>query len=781
MFSRFAENAIEVIMKAQDEARRLGNDFVGTEHILLGILKVKEDNVVKQLITKSGYSVKKIMSAIERESASEISTNPYVELPFTSQSKHVLTMAWEEARQLGHSHVNVEHIFLSLLREKEGVASKILIHVGIVPAKIRKKLLETLSEKVSTEAAAETAQETNTPLLNEFGRDLTWLAKKDKLDPLVGRSQEMDRIIQILARRTKNNPVLTGDAGVGKTAIVEGLAQKIIAGNVPKSIQDKRVISLDLGLMVAGTKYRGEFEERMKKIMEEIKKATNIMIFVDELHTIIGTGSTEGSLDVANMFKPALARGELQCIGATTLNEYRKYIEHDAALERRFQSVLIDEPSVEETIHILKGIQSRYEEYHNVKFTPEAITAAAHLSKRYINDRNLPDKAIDLIDEAASRVIMHERGPKVTKNDIAEILSQWTHIPVKQMTEEESKRIVSMDDLLKEKIIGQSEAIEALGRAIRRSKAGLKDPRRPTGSFIFCGPSGVGKTESAKVLSEFLFGDPDAVIRIDMSEYTEKHTTSRLIGSPPGYVGHEEGGQLTEPIRRKPYSIVLFDEIEKASPEVVNLLLQILDEGRLTDSIGRTVNFKNTIIIMTSNVGAKYIQKETTYGFVPDSEKHHTGYEKMKEKILDEMKNEFRPEFLNRVDDIIIFKALSHEVLEKIAELMLKEVEQRLKERHLHIEITKEAKKLMAKKSYKENLGARPLRRTIQIEIEDKIADKILTGEVRKNDIITVDKKDDEFVINITHKEPTKETKEKMENLEKKPPKKKTSVTPKKK
>lgn len=791
MFSRFTQKAIHAIMLAQEEAKQFRHNSVGTEHILLGILEQGE-NVVIQFLNEIGISPESIRSKIEEKieygKEAEFAEN----IPFTPQVKQVLGYSWDEARQLGHSYVSVEHVFLALLREQTGIAAKVLGEFGVNAATTREVVFRLLGEKVETQEAPK--KKTDTPTLDTFGRDLTWFAERAKLDPVVGREHEIERIIQILSRRTKNNPVLTGEAGVGKTAIVEGLAQKIIEGKVPPTLKGKRVIALDLGLLVAGTKYRGEFEERIKKIMAEIAKAGNIILFIDELHTIIGTGSTEGSLDAANILKPALSRGEVQCIGATTLNEYRKSIEGDAALERRFQAVQVDAPTPEQTLEILRGIRKRYEDFHKVEISDEALEAAVQLSIRYITDRQLPDKAVDLIDEAASKVMLlssdlpqeikdfHlklesinvkkqtairkqnfemasvlrdeenlireslKRVPVNTKSNIAEkivtaenvaeIVSVWTGVPVVQLTEEETSRLLKMEDNIRERIIGQDKAIVALAKAVRRAKAGLKDPKRPTGSFLFLGPSGVGKSELAKVLAKFMFGSEDAVVRIDMSEYTEKHTTSRLIGSPPGYVGYDEGGQLTEPIRRKPYSIVLFDEIEKSSPEVVNLLLQILEDGRLTDSTGRKVNFKNTVIIMTSNVGAKFIEKSTSFGFKQTTNKEEADYQKMKDKIQDELKREFRPEFLNRIDDTVIFRSLSKDDIKQIVDVMLGELRERIKTKKITLELDDKAKDVLATKGYDPHHGARPLRRTIQELIEDPIADLLLAGTVKDGDAI---------------------------------------------
>jgi len=804
MFSRFTQKAIHAIMLAQEEAKQFRHNSVGTEHILLGILE-QGDNVVIQFLSELGISPETIRSKIEEKIEYGKETDQPENIPFTPQVKQVLGYSWDEARQLGHSYVSVEHVFLALLREQTGIAAKVMHELGISASTTREVIFRLLGEKVENPEVPK--KKTDTPTLDAFGRDLTWFAEKAKLDPVIGREREIERIIQILSRRTKNNPVLTGEAGVGKTAIVEGLAQKIIEGKIPPTLKGKRVIALDLGLLVAGTKYRGEFEERIKKIMAEISKAGNIILFIDELHTIIGTGSTEGSLDAANILKPALSRGELQCIGATTLNEYRKSIEGDAALERRFQSVMVEAPTADQTLEILRGIRKRYEDYHKVEISDEALEAAVNLSMRYITDRQLPDKAVDLIDEAASKVMLlssdlpqelkelHsklesinakkqtairkqnfemasvlrdeenliresiKRMPTQTKSNIAErivtaenvaeIVSVWTGVPVVQLTEEETSRLLGMEVKIKERIIGQDKAITALAKAVRRAKAGLKDPKRPTGSFLFLGPSGVGKSELAKVLAGFMFGSEDAIVRIDMSEYTEKHTTSRLIGSPPGYVGYDEGGQLTEPIRRKPYSIVLFDEVEKASPEVVNLLLQVLEDGRLTDSTGRAVNFKNTVIIMTSNVGAKFIEKSTSFGFKQSGNKDDADYQKMKERIQDELRREFRPEFLNRIDDTVIFRSLSKEDIKQIVDVMLGDLRKRIQAKKLILELDEKAKDVLSDKGYDPHHGARPLRRTIQELIEDPMADMLLSNQIKENEIVEATGLDGKITFNV--------------------------------
>ncbi|NQY74515.1 MAG: ATP-dependent Clp protease ATP-binding subunit [Candidatus Margulisbacteria bacterium] len=785
MFSRFTEKAIQSIMLAQEEAKRFRHGYVGTEHILLGIIG-EGDNVVLKTMQELGFSLEQIRSNIEERLEYGSSTTEYGNIPFTQQAKQILTSAWDEARKLGHNYVNVEHLFLSIFRDPTSVAARVLGEMGINITNFKNSLFSLLGNRVTTKEQVK--QQVPTPTLDLFGRDLTWLAREDKLDPVIGREKEIERIIQILSRRTKNNPVLTGAAGVGKTAIVEGLAQKIIKQDIPEKLLNKRVITLDLGLLVAGTKYRGEFEDRVKKIMEEVLKAGNVMLFVDELHTIIGTGGSEGSLDAANLFKPALARGELQCIGATTLDEYRKHIEGDSALERRFQSVLIDEPPPEEALEILKGIRARYEDFHKVTITDGALNEAVDLSIRYIADRHLPDKAVDLIDEAASRVMLkasnkstqikemgkeqellklelvaakkdHDEGAiktlekkeksletklkklqasesierVVDETTIADIVSAWTGIPIKKLTEEESQRLIHMQAEMEERVVGQSEAIVALSRAIKRAKVGLKDPSKPMGSFLFLGPSGVGKTETARTLAEFVFGSKDAIVRVDMSEYMERHTVSRLIGSPPGYVGFNEGGQLTEPVRRKPYSIVLFDELEKASPDVINILLQILDEGRLTDATGRKVNFKNTIIIMTSNVGAQFIEKKTSYGFTHSENVESSEYDVMREKLLDELRKEFKPEFLNRIDDIVIFRSLNKKDIRSIVDIMLGDILARLKSKNMHIKTDNKVKEFLVNKGFDPKHGARPLRRAIQEHFEDKLADAMLLSGLKED------------------------------------------------
>ena len=784
MFSRFTEKAIQAIMVAQEEAKRFNHSYVGTEHILLGIISDKENIVVKALVgldIKTADIQKLVEERLDLNSKGDNNPN----IPFTQQAKQILSNAWDEARKLGHNYVNVEHLFLSIFRDPTNIAAKVLQELGVKSAKFKEALFMALGKRV--ESTKQSASTVPTPTLDLFGRDLTVLAKESKLDPVVGRERELERVIQILSRRTKNNPVLTGEPGVGKTAVVEGLAQILHLKITPEKLRGKRLITLDLGLLVAGTKYRGEFEDRVKKIMEEVRKAKNIILFIDELHTIIGTGSSEGSLDAANLFKPALARGELQCIGATTLDEYRKHIEGDGALERRFQSVLVEEPSKEQTVEILRGIKSRYEEFHEVTITEDAIQEAVEMSSRFVTDRQLPDKAVDIIDEAASKVMLESsKLPKdsiqvfkdlevvnseinlaqnkadssqqesllekqkkllsdagklsdldkryaakiVDAQIVAEVVAMWTGIPVTKITQEESEKLLKMDQDLSKKIIGQEEAVKAVVRAVKRSKVGLKNPKRPTGSFLFLGPTGVGKSELAKQMALNLFGKEDAMIRIDMSEYMEKHTVSRLIGSPPGYVGYDDGGQLTEPVRQKPYSIVLFDEIEKASPDVLNILLQILEDGMVTDSNGRTIDFKNTIIVMTSNVGAKYIQKTSSFGFQTTSEEE-ANYNNMKEKLKDEISKEFRPEFINRIDDIVVFKSLTKDAMIEIAHILVAELSTRLSEKNIRLKVDKAVVNLITEKGTNLRMGARPLRRSLQENLEDPMADALLKKNLR--------------------------------------------------
>lgn len=803
LFERFTERAVRVIMAAQEEAKRLGSNYVGAEHLLLGMLRESEPIVIKTLeyFRVDPAEVKeKIEDEVSLEKPTEV-LGP--EVPFNAQVKKVIELAWDEARGLGHSYVGAEHLFLGILREGTGITNSVLNGFGINITSAKNRLISLLGEGIGFQKKI--PRPSKTPILDTFSRDLTVLAREHKLDPVVGRAREIERVTQILSRRKKNNPVLIGEAGVGKTAIVEGLAQKIINGEVPGTLLGKRLVTLDLGLLVAGTRYRGEFEERLKKVIDEVTKGGNVILFIDELHTLIGAGAAEGAMDAANILKPALARGEIQCIGATTIDEFRKRIESDPALERRFQSVMVLEPSVPETLEILKGLRSRYEEFHKVKITDEALVAAARLSARYIADRHLPDKAIDLIDESASRVMLQAAGappelveitkemdlirqdkekavenqefelaaqlrdkeetlrlqyeaaskkletiprdryPEVTAEVIAQVVAGWTGVPVTQLTEEETERLLKMEDELRQRVVGQDEAIKVVAKAIRRARAGLKDPRRPIGSFIFLGPTGVGKTELGKRLAEFLFGDIEAVVRIDMSEYLESHTVSRLIGSPPGYVGFGEGGQLTEPIRRRPHSVVLFDEIEKAHPDVMNIMLQILDDGKVTDAQGHAIDFKNTVIIMTSNVGADLIRKETTMGFITRDDAK-SSYDKMKEIVLGELKKAFRPEFLNRVDETIVFKPLSKEDLTVIVDILLKDVNKRLEEKGLALVASKKAKKFLVEKGYDPKFGARPLRRTIEDYIEDPLSEEVLKGKFPYGTEIKADAKEDKLV-----------------------------------
>ncbi|MCY9563702.1 ATP-dependent protease ATP-binding subunit ClpC [Paenibacillus larvae] len=809
MFGRFTERAQKVLSLSQEEALRLGHNNIGTEHILLGLIREGEGIAAKALVAL-GLSLEKIQDEVESliGRGQEQPTNP----AYTPRAKKVIELSMDEARKLGHTYVGTEHILLGLIREGEGVAARVLNNLGISLNKARQQVLQLLGSSEVTSSSSGAGNHANTPTLDSLARDLTAIAREGNLDPVIGRSKEIERVIQVLSRRTKNNPVLIGEPGVGKTAIAEGLAQRIINNEIPETLKNKRVMTLDMGSVVAGTKYRGEFEDRLKKIMDEIRQAGNIVLFIDELHTLIGAGGAEGAIDASNILKPALARGELQCIGATTLDEYRKYIEKDAALERRFQPITVDQPSVEDAIQILHGLRDRYEAHHRVKITDESIEEAVKLSDRYITDRFLPDKAIDLIDEASSKVrlrsytvppslkelehkleeIRREKDSavqsqefekaaslrdteqklieelestknewkqkqgsmdtEVTAEDIAEVVASWTGIPVRKLAEEETERLLKMESILHSRVIGQEEAVKAVSRAIRRARAGLKDPKRPMGSFIFLGPTGVGKTELARALAESLFGDENAVIRIDMSEYMEKHSTSRLVGAPPGYVGYEEGGQLTEKVRRKPYSVVLLDEIEKAHPEVFNILLQVLEDGRLTDSKGRTVDFRNTLIIMTSNVGAETIKKSSTLGFtvVADAEKD---YNYMKDKVMDELKKSFRPEFLNRIDEIIVFHSLDEKHIAQIVTLMAEDLRKRLKEQDVDFGLTDRAVKFLAKEGFDPTYGARPLRRAIQKHIEDRLSEELLKGNINKGDSLTIDEQGGELVVLHNEKE----------------------------
>ena len=797
MWEPFTERARRSIVLAQEEAQRLGNNYIGTEHILLGIISEGESLAAKVLETL-GVNLAKVRQEVEAIVGRGGQTVQQ-EMVFTPRAKRVIELAFEEARQLNHNYIGTEHLLLGLIREGEGVAARVLTNLGVDPAKVRVQTTSLLGAEGQPVAPK---GKSKTPTLDAYGRDLTTLARDNKLDPVIGRANEIERVIQILARRTKNNPALIGEPGVGKTAIAEGLAQRVIKGEVPEPLRERRVITLDLAGLVAGTKYRGEFEERMKRVMDEIRAAAGeIILFIDELHTLVGAGAAEGAIDASNIIKPALARGELQCIGATTLNEFRKHIEKDSALERRFQPVMVGEPSIDETIEILRGLRDRYEAHHKVTITDEALAAAAKLSDRYISDRFLPDKAVDLVDEASSRVRLQATLPppeireiddqirkvkiekeavvksqefekaaairdreeklrlekqrleqewvekkasadktiKVTEDDIAYIVSSWTRIPVSKLAQAETAKLLSMKDQLHKRVIGQDESVEVVTRAIRRSRAGLKNPKRPIGSFIFLGPTGVGKTEVARSLAEYLFDDSESMIRIDMSEYMEKYAVSRLVGAPPGYVGYEEGGQLTEAVRRRPYCVVLLDEIEKAHPDVFNLLLQVLEDGRLTDSQGRIVDFKNSVIIMTSNVGASGMQTTTDIGFrsqKSNGEQDQAAYDKMKGKVLEEVKHAFRPEFLNRVDEIVVFHQLNREQIEQIVSLELEKVVREIKAQEMHLEVVEEAKALLARKGWDPQFGARPLRRAIQREVEDELAEELLKGTFTSGDRI---------------------------------------------
>ncbi|MBX9971432.1 ATP-dependent protease ATP-binding subunit ClpC [Cytobacillus firmus] len=802
MFGRFTERAQKVLALAQEEAIRLGHNNIGTEHILLGLVREGEGIAAKALYAL-GLGSDKIQKEVENligrgQDASQT-------IHYTPRAKKVIELSMDEARKLGHSYVGTEHILLGLIREGEGVAARVLNNLGVSLNKARQQVLQLLGSNESGSHQGGSAANANTPTLDGLARDLTAIAREGSLDPVIGRSKEIQRVIEVLSRRTKNNPVLIGEPGVGKTAIAEGLAQQIINNEVPETLRDKRVMTLDMGTVVAGTKYRGEFEDRLKKVMDEIRQAGNIILFIDELHTLIGAGGAEGAIDASNILKPSLARGELQCIGATTLDEYRKYIEKDAALERRFQPITVDEPTAEESVQILEGLRDRYEAHHRVTITDAAIQAAVKLSDRYISDRFLPDKAIDLIDEAGSKVRLRsyttppnlkelevkledvrkekdaavqsqefekaaslrdteqrlreqleetkktwkekqgKENSEVTVEDIANVVASWTGIPVSKLAQTETEKLLNLEEILHSRVIGQEEAVKAISKAVRRARAGLKDPKRPIGSFVFLGPTGVGKTELARALAEAMFGDEDAMIRIDMSEYMEKHSTSRLVGSPPGYVGYEEGGQLTEKVRRKPYSVVLLDEIEKAHPDVFNILLQVLEDGRLTDSKGRTVDFRNTVLIMTSNVGAEALKRNKYVGFnIQDGEQD---YKDMKGKVMEEMKKSFRPEFLNRIDEIIVFHALEKKHLQEIVTLMSDTLTKRLKEQDITLELTDAAKEKISVEGYDPEYGARPLRRAIQKHIEDRLSEELLKGTVLTGQSVVIDVKDGEFVV----------------------------------
>ncbi len=801
MFGRFTERAQQVLVLAQEEAKRLNHNFIGTEHLLLGLVR-EGSGIASRVLQNMAVDLNRVRQEVERitPKGDKIIQQG---ISYTPRAKRVVELAIEESQNLGHNYVGTEHLMLGLVREGEGIAAQVLSNLGIDLKRARKEVIQLLGgEEASGKAPeGEKAGGPQTPTVDSFGRDLTKMAKDGKLDPVVGREKEIERVVQILSRRTKNNPCLIGEPGVGKTAIAEGLAYHIIEGKVPEILRGKRVVTIELAAVVAGTKYRGEFEERLRKLMNELRQAGNVLVFIDELHTLIGAGAAEGAIDASNILKPALARGELQCIGATTMDEYRKHIEKDPALERRFQPIKVGEPSQEESIEILKGLRDRYEAHHKVKITDEALEAAVKLGDRYISDRYLPDKAIDLIDEAASRVRIRnytappdlkevedklnnlrtekeasvrnqefEKAAKlrddehklkeeldeqkkewekqvgasdlslVTDEDVAYIVSSWTGVPVKRLAEEESARLMKLEETLHRRVIGQDEAVCSVSKAVRRARAGLKDPKRPIGSFIFLGPTGVGKTELGRALAEALFGDENAIIRLDMSEYMEKHATARLIGAPPGYIGYEEGGQLTAKVRRSPYSVILLDEIEKAHPDVFNILLQILEDGRLTDGKGRTVDFRNTVIIMTSNVGATFLKKSTV-GFGASSEDND--YEGMKDRIMDELKKTFRPEFLNRVDDQIVFHALSEEHIRQIVDLMLDELNRRIEEYSLHLEVTDDVKGLLLKEGFDPSYGARPLRRVIQRRLEDGISEELLQGKIGPGDTVEVTTEDE--------------------------------------
>ena len=810
--SNFTPRAQQVLALARKEADRFHHNYVGTEHLLLGLINLGQ-GVAVNVLQKMGLDLDTVRQAVDEQVGLGPEAKPSGNVPYTPRVKKVLALAGKEAKHLNHSYVGTEHILLGLLREGEGVAARVLKSLDVDVERCRNEILSELDPNFSSSEESEASvvgsgvseekgKDQKTPALKAFGRDLTEIAKKGEMDPVVGRENEIRRVTQVLCRRTKNNPVLIGEAGVGKTAIVEGLAQQIASGMVPENLLDKRVVTLDLALMVAGTKYRGQFEERIKAVMDELRKAKNIIIFIDELHTIVGAGAAEGAMDASNIFKPALSRGELQCIGATTLEEYRKYIEKDSALARRFQSVKVEAPSIEDTILILKGIRPKYEEHHNVNFTDKSLAAAAKLTDRYVTGRFLPDKAIDAIDEAGARSRMEslKRPPEIEKlsdeikevcalkesaisdqnfedaaeardkekklrakrervleswkksreekrvsvdeDDMLQVIADWTGIPLNRMEVKESKKLLKLESELRKLIIGQDFATEVVSKALRRSRADLKDPKRPIGSFMFLGPTGVGKTHLAKVLAERIFGDQDSLIQIDMSEYMEKHAVSRMIGSPPGYVGHEEGGQLTEAIRRKPYAVILFDEIEKAHPDVAQILLQILEDGRLTDSLGRKVDFRNTILIMTSNVGAHILQRNSSLGFSAGNA--DDDFDKTKDKIMDEAKKSFKPEFLNRLTEIVIFRPLAKESMRAIVDLELKKVTDRLKEKKLKLEISDEVKEFLIEKGYDNKLGARPLRRAVEKYLEDSLAEEVLSGSLRKNKLIRVLITDDE-------------------------------------